>query len=128
MENSRGEDQKPCVVFVDDEPPILRSLERTFRRELFDIRVTEDPEQAIAWAQEPHVRLIISDYRMPQMTGIDLLKRIKEIRPEVKRFILSGYSDESIIKEALDHCDIHQYLLKPWNNDDLRARILAAVA
>ena len=119
---------KPLVVFLDDEPPILRSLERTFRRELFEVRTTENPQEAIEWAADPRVRLVVSDYRMASMNGLDLLGKVRAIRPELKRFILSGFADEELIKRALLNKDIDQYLLKPWNVDDLRARILSAVA
>jgi len=121
------DDQKPCVIFLDDEPSILRSLERTFRRELFDIRTSESPKEAISWIHDPNVKLIISDYRMAEMTGLEVLKAVQEMRPELKRFILSGFADEELIKSALSLGNIDQYLLKPWNVDDLRARIMSAI-
>ncbi len=121
------DDQKPCVIFLDDEPSILRSLERTFRRELFDIRTSEIPKEALSWVLEPRTRLFISDYRMAEMTGLEVLKSVQEMRPDLKRFILSGFADEELIKSALELGNIDQYLLKPWNVDDLRARIMSAV-
>lgn len=119
--------KKPIVVLLDDEAPVLRALERTFRKETFEVRTTEDPAQAEAWASDPLVKLVISDYRMPGKTGLEVLKAISVKRPEVKRFILSGFADEELIKAALSSGEIQQYLLKPWNVDDLRARILSAI-
>ncbi len=119
--------QQPIVVFVDDEPAILRSLDRTFRRELFQVRTTESPQQALEWSQDPQVRLIISDYRMGAMSGLDLLQNVFKARPEVKRFILSGFADEALIQQAVANGEIDQYLLKPWNVDDLRARIHSVI-
>lgn len=121
-------EEKPVVVFLDDELPILRALERTFRRETFVIRTTEKIDQAIRWADDQSVRLVVSDYRMAEMTGLEVLRAIRGKRPELKRFILSGFADEELIKTALRTGEVDQYLLKPWNVDDLRARILAAVA
>lgn len=118
---------RPKVVFLDDETPILRALERTFRREAFEVLTTENPHQALEWSKDPGTRLVISDYRMPGTTGLEVLQLTRDLRPELQRFILSGYADEELIKQALHTGDVHQYLLKPWNVDDLRARILAAV-
>jgi response regulator RpfG family c-di-GMP phosphodiesterase len=120
-------DNKPIVVFLDDEPAILKSLERTFRREMFQVRTTEDPKQALEWVDDPAVKLIISDYRMAAMTGLEVLKAVYLKRPKLKRFILSGFADEELIRRALAEGEVDQYLLKPWNVDDLRARILSAV-
>ncbi len=122
------ESAKPIVIFLDDETAILRSLERTFRREIFEVRVTDDPEAAIHWAEgEERVRLIVSDYRMAARSGLEVLQQLARTRPSLKRFILSGFADESLIKQALADGEVDQYLLKPWNVDDLRARIVSAV-
>jgi response regulator RpfG family c-di-GMP phosphodiesterase len=122
------ETEKPIVIFLDDEEPILRALERTFRREIFEVRVTADIDEAIRWTSDSRARLIVSDYRMDGRTGLEVLKIVKETNPRLKRFILSGYADEELIQNALTVDDVNQYLLKPWNVDDLRARILSAVA
>jgi len=119
--------KKPVVVFLDDELPILRALDRTFRREIFEVRTTDSVQEALMWALEPEVRLMISDFRMLEMTGLDVLKQVAERRPELQRFILSGFADEELIENALKTGEVHQYLLKPWNVDDLRARILSAI-
>lgn len=118
---------KPSVIFLDDEPAILKSLERTFRKEMFSVRTTENPQEALKWVMDSRVRLIISDYRMAAMTGLEVLKEAYKLRPSLKRFILSGFADEELIQRALRNGEVDQYLLKPWNVDDLRARILSAV-
>lgn len=119
--------KKPVVIFLDDELPILRALGRTFRREVFEVRTTDNVKEALQWALDPEVRLVISDYRMLEMTGLDVLKNVAVKRPELQRFILSGFADEELIENALKTGEVHQYLLKPWNVDDLRARILSAI-
>ncbi len=122
-----SESEKSIVVFLDDELPILKALDRTFRREVFEVRTTDSVQQALEWANDPRVKLIVSDYRMTEMTGLDVLKAVRVKRPELQRFILSGFADEELIKNALTTGEVHQYLLKPWNVDDLRARILSAI-
>lgn len=118
---------KPCVIFLDDEQQILNALERTFRKELFQVKTTASPQEALQWLEDPSVRLIVSDYRMAEMTGLDVLTTAHSKKPLIKRFILSGYADEALIQKSLEHGIVDQYLLKPWNVDDLRARILSAV-
>lgn len=117
----------PAVVFLDDELPILTSLERTFRKEMFEVRTTALISQALKWSKDPNVKLLVSDYRMAEMTGLEVLRIVQKSRPELKRFILSGFADEELIKKAVLEGAVDQYLLKPWNVDDLRARILSAI-
>lgn len=117
----------PVIIFIDDEVSILKSLERTFRRELFTVRTTDSPQETLKWVDDPSVCLVISDYRMAGMSGLEVLQNVQRRRPEVKRYILSGFADETLIQDAVKRGEVHQYLLKPWNVDDLRARILAAV-
>ena len=111
---------KDILICVDDEPHILKALERMLRKETFEIRTTTDAKQALEWIKTLPVKACISDYRMEQMTGIEVLKNVKEINPEVGRIILSGYSDQSLIDRALKTGDVHDYVLKPFDMEKFK--------
>lgn len=113
----------PILLCVDDEIQIIKSLERGLRREKYKVLTTTSPHEALQLVNSQSIDLIISDYRMQVMSGIELLSRVSEVSPETKRVILSGYADESLIQEALKDGKVHHYLFKPWDIDELKGRI-----
>ena len=113
------------LLFVDDEESITNSLQRTFRKENYDIRIAASGAEGLKIlneAQEPF-SLIISDQRMPEMTGAQFLEKAKSIFPYAIRILLTGYSDMDAIVEAVNRAEIHRYFTKPWNDDDLLLQV-----
>src|ERR671938_250642 len=107
------------ILIVDDEPANLRLLERLFRR---DYAVVAAPSggEALRLLEQHDVALLITDQRMPGMTGIELLKRTAALRPHMVRIILTGYTDMEALVDAINCGQVYRYVAKPWNNEDLR--------
>lgn len=114
------------LLIVDDEMPNIRLLERLFQHE-YQCLTASSGEEAINLLDQHEVAVIISDQRMPQMTGIELLKRSADRRPHMVRILLTGYTDLEALVEAVNCGLVYMYVSKPWNNDDLKLRVSRAV-
>jgi YesN/AraC family two-component response regulator len=114
---------KPLVACIDDEPYILHSLHRILRAEQCRLFITTSPSELLYFVQEEEVALVISDYRMEEITGLDLLKRVRVHSPGSHRAILSGYADQRLIDHALSNGDVNDYLLKPFERDKIRSYV-----
>jgi two-component system sensor histidine kinase/response regulator len=114
------------IMIVDDEPANLRLLERLFRND-YGVLTAESGAEALRLLQEHDVALIITDQRMPEMSGIELLKRTAVIRPHMVRIILTGYTDVESLVEAINSGQVYRYVTKPWVNDDLRLTVSRAL-
>ena len=116
-------DKKHTVLCVDDEKKILKSLERLLRREKYKLLTAQSGFEGLEVLREFKAHLIISDHKMPEMSGTEFLKRVRDKFPETIRIILSGsIGDQEIIK-AVNERDVHQYFPKPWNDNDLKSEI-----
>lgn len=116
---------KHTLLFVDDEESITKSLQRTFRKEEYEIHTASSGQEGIERLKEvgKPFSLIISDQRMPEMTGSEFLEKAKGIFPRAVRILLTGYSDMDAIVDAINRGEIHRYLTKPWNDDDLLLQV-----
>lgn len=114
------------IMVVDDEPANLRVLERLFRGD-YEIVTAGSGAEALRLLQQHDVALIITDQRMPDMTGIELLKRTAGLRPHMVRIILTGYTDVETLVEAINSGQVYKYVTKPWNNEELRLTISRAL-
>ena len=110
------------IMIVDDEPVNLRTLERLFRRD-YQVVTAQSGAEALTLLQQHDVALLISDQRMPEMTGIELMKNTVTLRPQMVKLLLTGYTDVSALIEAINCGLVYRYLTKPWNNDDLRVTV-----
>jgi DNA-binding NtrC family response regulator len=106
------------ILFVDDEERILRSLALQFRRE-YQVLTESDPRRALQRLRSEKVHIIVSDQRMPQMSGAELLAQARQIAPETLRILLTGYSDLDAAVEALNSGGIFRYLTKPWDQQEM---------
>lgn len=114
-----------CLLIVDDERFVLNALTRLLRRDQHDIVTVEAPTQALDVLRERPVGVIVSDYRMPEMDGVQFLRQARDVAPEAIRIILSGYAEIHAILSAVNDGGIHKYLTKPWNDEQLRLEIKA---
>lgn len=116
---------KHAILLVDDEASITKALYRTFRKEGYKIFTASSGSEGLALLKkvERPISLIISDQRMPEMTGAQFLEKAKKIFPDVIRFLLTGYSDMDAIVDAVNQGEIHRYLTKPWNDKDLLLQV-----
>lgn len=116
------------ILFVDDEANILRALERVFIEEDYEILTATSGEDALEILMSvPPVQVVVSDYRMPRMNGVDFLRRVRGEWPGIVRAVLSGYADTAAIVSAINEGQIYRFIPKPWNDTDLRMTIAAAV-
>jgi len=114
------------LMIVDDEPANLRVLERLFRPDYRVVTALSGAE-ALALLEQNDVALLISDQRMPEMTGIELMTKTVDIRPHMVKILLTGYTDVGAIIAALNSGLVYRYLTKPWNNNDLRLTVSRAL-
>ena len=117
--------KKLGLLVVDDENEIVESLKETFSAH-FDIYHSTSAPDALEQYKEHTPQLVISDQRMPEMTGIELLSQIKEINPSSVRILLTGYSDINVVIEALNDELLWKYIAKPWDHDELKKLLLEA--
>src|SRR3712207_2457110 len=101
------------ILIVDDEPANLRLLERLFRHN-YTILTAASGEEALALIEQHDVALLITDQRMPGMTGIDLIKQTAALRPHTVRIVLTGYADTHALVEAINCGQVYRFLAKPW--------------
>ena len=101
------------ILFVDDEAQILRSITRLFMDTEYDILTAESGAEALDILEIEQVDVIVSDMKMPKMTGYELLSQVKRKFPDIVRIILSGFSDERIVFDALQKNIAKLYILKP---------------
>ena len=106
------------ILFVDDEERILRSLALQLRRE-YEVLTESDPLRALERLKSERVQIIVSDQRMPQMSGAELLAQARQIAPDTLRILLTGYSDLDAAVEALNSGGIFRYLTKPWDQQEM---------
>lgn len=114
------------LMIVDDEPANLRLLERLFRQD-YTVIVAESGEEALRLLAQHDVALLITDQRMPNMTGLELLNQTEVLRPHMVRIILTGHTDVGTLVEALNCGLVYKYLTKPWSNEDLRLSVSRAL-
>jgi len=108
------------ILFVDDERNVLRSLERLFLEEEYEIVTAASGQEGLETIEQSGpFQLIVSDYRMPSMNGVDFLSEVYRRWPEIERIILSGYADTAAIVAAINEGQIYKFIAKPWNDDDL---------
>ena len=126
FQGEEGEEQTRTLLLVDDEPMILGALERLFHREGYRVLTANSAREALELLALNRVQVIISDQRMPEMTGIELLSRVKDLYPDTIRIVLSGYSDIETITDAINRGAIWKYFTKPWNGEKLRDEVCRA--
>lgn len=115
------------LLFVDDEESILNSLRRLFYKAPHRILATASAQKALRLVETEPVALVISDHRMPEMEGTKLLSRIREIKPDAVRIMLTGYADMHAAHEAINESQVYRFIAKPWNDDDLRLTVREAL-
>lgn len=112
--------QKPSILLVDDEPDILFSLHALLRRE-FDMVTAESGRAALESLAQRPTHVLLTDQRMPGMTGAELLAQSRRISPDTVSIMFTGYADLKAVIEAVNHGHIFRYITKPWDPDDLLA-------
>jgi len=116
---------KPTLLFVDDEERILKSLKIMFKSR-YRVLTTTDGNEAIEIVKNESVQVVVSDQRMPIITGTEVLRGVKEASPNTMRLLLTGYSDLAAIVGSVNEGEIFRYVNKPWDNDEIKSTIAQA--
>jgi two-component system probable response regulator PhcQ len=118
--------QSFSVLLVDDEEDVRNALVRTLRREGWDLHTAASGAEALEILKRVPVDLILTDHRMPGMTGLELVKVVRERYPKVMRVILTGYAEFETVKAAVNEAEVFRFLTKPWDSEDLRLTLRTA--
>jgi two-component system NtrC family sensor kinase len=117
-------DEPVRILCVDDEINVLRAIERIFMDDEYEImKATSGAEGLEILKEVSPIQIVISDYRMPEMSGVDFLREVRDYWPETVRIVLSGYADAATIVAAINEGRIYKFIPKPWNTDELRVTI-----
>lgn len=115
------------ILLVDDEKSILQAIERVLTLDGLAARSTTDSAEALQWLKEDPPAVIVSDQRMPQMTGVELMLRARQLSPQSVRILMSAYSDIDVVISAINSGQIFQYIGKPWKDAELLDKVRAAL-
>jgi len=117
---------KHNILYVDDEKSNLNVFKSVFRRD-YDIYTASEGMEGLEIMKKEDIHLVITDQRMPGMTGVEFLKEIKKVWEKPKCVLLTGYSDHKVIKEAINEIGIYRYIDKPYDHDDMKVLIDGAL-
>ncbi len=110
--------QKPIIFYVDDEPNNLTVFESSLPEE-WDVKVFDNPLVALEALEKVRPAVIVTDQRMPQISGVRFLELARKINDDAIRIVCTGYSDENLIIQSVRSAQIFDYITKPWDADDL---------
>jgi putative nucleotidyltransferase with HDIG domain len=114
------------VLFVDDEVNILKALQRLLRSEHMNVLCASRAQEALELLDKQPCQVVVTDQRMPEMSGVDLLSQVRQRYPDIVRMMLTGYTEMDVAVDAINRGEIYRLITKPWNDDELRATIRQA--
>ncbi len=118
---------RPLVLVVDDEVQILSALRRTLRRERFDLVTAETPQEGLRILEERSVSLLVSDHKMPGMSGLQFLEKVEARQPNLPKMVITGWTEE-IPESELERLGICALITKPWEDAKLKATLRRALS
>ena len=110
--------EKRAVLFVDDEEKLLRSLKRGLLDEPYKTLFANSGKEALEILQQQEVHVLVTDMRMPEMNGLELLRIVKEEYPNIVRMVLSGYTQITTLLTAINQGEIYKFITKPWKLEE----------
>ena len=115
-----------CVLFIDDEANILKALQRLLRNEPCRVLTASRGAEALEMLERERPQVVVSDQRMPEISGVDLLQAVRQRHPDVVRILLTGYTEMNVAVEAINRGEIFRLVTKPWNDEELKATLRQA--
>ena len=115
------------ILCVDDEPNVLNSVRRLFLDDEYEIFTAPTAQAGLETLEKEHIQIVMSDYRMPNMNGVEFLREVRTRWPDTVRIVLSGYADTASIVSAINEGEIYRFIPKPWNDDDLKVTVANAI-
>jgi response regulator RpfG family c-di-GMP phosphodiesterase len=123
---SRLSEQGPIrVLYLDDEEPNLFSFKAAFRRD-FEIYTATEPNEAVRILDEQDIHVILSDQRMPGISGVEFFELIMPDHPDCTRILVTGYADTNAVVDAINKGQVYRFVSKPWNEEELRNVVISA--
>jgi len=116
---------KKSLLFVDDEIRILRTLKAMFRRD-YDVYLANSGKEALTLLDKKKMDVVVSDQRMPEICGDELLSKVREVQPQAIRMLLTGYMDKKAIIQTINEGEIFRFISKPWDSDEIKKIISEA--
>lgn len=113
------------ILYLDDEEPNLFSFKAAFRRE-FEVHTCDEPHQAVRMMDDHEFHVVLSDQRMPRISGVEFFELIMPDHPDVSRVLVTGYADTDAVVDAINKGQVYRFVSKPWNEEELRGVIHAA--
>jgi len=114
------------LLYVDDEPENLRIFQLTFKRD-FTILTAQSAQEGLEILNENPVAVVLSDHKMPGMSGVEFLSRVREVDPDTMRILVTAYGDAETLGQAINDGSIYRYIAKPWEPEDMRLTVLRAI-
>ncbi|MFH1768107.1 MAG: CBS domain-containing protein [Candidatus Omnitrophota bacterium] len=111
------------ILLIDDEEPLLSSLARALRDDQYEISMCQSAEEAMAVIEKQDIDLVICDYKLYRMNGIDFLEKITKENPDIIPILLTGQADIQIAVEAVNRLSLEGFITKPWDNEKLKATV-----
>jgi DNA-binding NtrC family response regulator len=115
----------PTILYVDDEVDNLTSFKANFRRD-FTIFTAENALEGLELFRKQDIEVVLTDQKMPGMSGVEFLREVVKLKPEIPRIIITAYSDINVVIEGVNDTNIFKFIQKPWNVDYLRTSIFQA--
>lgn len=117
-----------AVLAVDDEKSITNSLRRSLRKENYKLFTAESGAEGLEVLAANDIQMVVSDQRMPNMSGTEFLSQVKELYPDTVRVVLSGYAEAEAIVDSINRGEVYRFIGKPWDEDDLKSVIRQGLA
>ena len=117
---------RPCILFVDDEERVVNQLRIIFRQD-YEVHTATSGAAALQIMQSTQIDVVVSDQRMPGMTGIEFLDQVRRLQPSAMRLLLTGYSDLASIVGSVNEGEVFRFINKPWDHAEIQATIASAV-
>ena len=114
------------ILYVDDEPDNLRVFELTFQRD-FSVLTATSADEGMEILNANPVAVVLSDQRMPGVTGVEFLSRVRDLDPDTLRILVTAYGDAEILGDAINDGSIYRYIPKPWEPEDMRITLRRAI-
>jgi DNA-binding NtrC family response regulator len=116
------------IMLVDDEKLVLSALERSLRREGYELIIISSALEALAYLRhDSNIDIIISDHRMPKMTGLELLIEVRRLFPNIVRMLLTGHAELNVAIDAINQGKLYRFIVKPWQDSELKEYIRHAL-
>ena len=113
------------VLYLDDEEPNLFSFKAAFRRD-FEVHTCDEPHKAVRMLDDHEFHVVLSDQRMPRISGVEFFELIMPDHPDISRVLVTGYADTDAVVDAINKGQVYRFVSKPWNEEELRSVIKSA--